>query len=90
MIRLVGLLVTGAAAIFPVMLYSTLAPGNSLTAYAAASNHRALVLALVWWPAGFALATTYFIFIARCYAGKVGVKQDAQMFSQESAISRGI
>jgi len=87
---LVGVLVTGAAAIFPVMLYSTLAPGNSLTAYAAASNRRALVLASVWWPVGFALATTYFIFISRRYAGKVGVKQDAQMFSQESATSRGI
>jgi cytochrome d ubiquinol oxidase subunit II len=87
---LVGLLVTGAAAIFPVMLYSTLAPGNSLTVYAAASSHRALILALVWWPVGFALATAYFIFISRRYAGKVGVKQDAQMLSQESAISRGI
>jgi cytochrome bd-type quinol oxidase subunit 2 len=87
---LVGLLVTGAAAIFPVMLYSTLAPGNSLTAYAAASSHRALILALVWWPVALALASTYFIFISRRYAGKVGVKQDAQMFSQESATSRGI
>src|SRR6266436_4490455 len=31
---IVGLLATGAAAIFPVMLHSTLAPENSLTAYA--------------------------------------------------------
>jgi hypothetical protein len=55
-------------------IYSTLAPGNSLTAYAAASSRRALVLALVWWPVGLALATTYFIVISRRYAGKVGVK----------------
>ena len=33
---IVGLLATGAAAIFPVMLHSTLAPENSLTAYAVA------------------------------------------------------
>jgi len=35
---LVGLLATGAGAIFPVMLNSTLAPENSLTAYAVAAS----------------------------------------------------
>src|SRR5262249_51351071 len=35
---LAGLLVTGATAIYPVMLYSTLAPENSLTAYAVAAS----------------------------------------------------
>jgi cytochrome d ubiquinol oxidase subunit II len=73
---LVGLLATGAAAIFPVMLYSTLAPENSLTAYAVASSHRALLLASVWWPAGFALATTCFVFVSRRYAGKVRIERD--------------
>ena len=75
---LVGLLATGSAAIFPVMLYSTLAPQNSLTAYAVASSHSALLLASVWWPVSFALATTYFVFISRRYAGKVGVKRGNQ------------
>jgi cytochrome d ubiquinol oxidase subunit II len=74
---LVGLLVTGAAAIFPVMLHSTLVPENSLTAYATASSHSALLMALIWWPIGFALTITYFIFISRRYAGKVSVKRDA-------------
>jgi len=77
---LVGLLATGGAAIFPVMLYSTLAPENSLTAYAVASNRSALLLASVWWPVGFALATVYFVFISRRYAGKVSVKRDTQGF----------
>ena len=77
---LVGLLATGAAAIFPVMLYSTLAPENSLTAYAVAANSRALCVASIWWPMGFALATTYFVFISRRYAGKVSVKRDTQGF----------
>ena len=76
----VGLLVTGAAAIFPVMLYSTIAPGNSLTAYGVASSHSTLLLASFWWPVGFALATTYFVFISRRYAGKVSVKRDTQGF----------
>src|SRR5262245_35136524 len=77
---LVGLLATGGAAIFPVMLYSTLAPENSLTAYTVASNPRAFLLASIWWPAGFALATAYFVFISRRYAGKVSVKRDNQGF----------
>jgi len=71
---LVGLLATGAAAIFPVMLYSTLASENSLTAYAVASSHRAFLLACVWWPAGLALATTCFVFVSRRYAGKVRIE----------------
>src|SRR5437762_3031572 len=62
-----GLLATGAAAIFPVMLYSTLAPENSLTAYAVASSPSTLRLATIWWPIGFALALFYFILISRRY-----------------------
>jgi cytochrome bd ubiquinol oxidase subunit II len=77
---LVGLLATGSASIFPVMLYSTLAPENSLTAYAVASSPRSLRLASVWWPAGFVLATVYFVFISRHYAGKVSVRLDNQGF----------
>jgi cytochrome bd ubiquinol oxidase subunit II len=77
---LVGLLATGGAAIFPVMLYSTLAPENSLTAYAVAASPRALLLASMWWPVGFALAIVYFVFISRRYAGKVSVKRDNQGF----------
>jgi len=77
---LVGLLVTAGAAIFPVMLYSTLTPENSLTAYAVASNPRALLLASIWWPVGLALATVYFVFISRRYAEKVSVRRDTQGF----------
>lgn len=73
-----GLLLTGGAAIFPVMLYSTLGPENSLTAYSAAPNHMSLLLASVWWPMGFVLATTYFVFISRRYAGKVSAKRDTR------------
>jgi cytochrome d ubiquinol oxidase subunit II len=77
---LVGLLATGGAAMFPVMLYSTLAPENSLTAYAVASSPSAFLHASLWWPVGFALAITYFVFISRRYAGKVSVKRDNQGF----------
>jgi cytochrome d ubiquinol oxidase subunit II len=77
-LMLVGLLVTGAAAIFPVMLYSTLAPENSLTAYNAAAGANSFLFASIWWPVGFALATFYFVFISRRYAGKVSVRSDSQ------------
>jgi len=75
---LLGLMATGAAAIFPVMLYSTLAPENSLTAYRVAASRSALLLASIWWPVGFALAATYFVFISRRYTGKVRVNRDNQ------------
>ena len=77
---LVGLLLTGSATIFPVMLHSTLAPENSLTAYAVASSSNALFVASIWWPMGFVLATAYFVFISRRYEGKVSVKRDTQGF----------
>jgi cytochrome d ubiquinol oxidase subunit II len=75
---LVGLLATGSAATFPVMLHSTVSSQNSLTAYAVASSQSALRLALIWWPLAFALALTYFVFISRRYAGKVSIKRDTQ------------
>ena len=77
---IVGLLATGAAAIFPVMLHSTLASENSLTAYAVAVSPSTLRLASFWWPIGFALAVFYFIFISRRYTGKVSVQRDTQGF----------
>ena len=75
---IVGLLATGAAAIFPVMLHSTLAPENSLSAYAVASSSTTLLRASFWWPIGFALAVFYFVFISRRYAGRVSVQRDTQ------------
>jgi cytochrome d ubiquinol oxidase subunit II len=75
---IIGLLATGAATIFPVMLYSTLAPENSLTAYAVASSPGSLFIACLWWPASFIMTAGYFIFISRYYSGKVSVKRDNQ------------
>lgn len=77
---IVGVLGTGAAALFPDMLHSTLAPENSLTAYAMASNHTAFVVATIWWPVAFILASTYFVFISRRYAGKASPRRDNQGF----------
>jgi len=70
---LAGMLATGAVALFPVMLYSTLAPEYSLSAAEVASSHNALVLASVWGPIGLALAIAYSVFISRHYAGKASL-----------------
>jgi len=77
---LAGLLATGAAAIYPVVLHSTLAPENSLTAYDVAAGPNSLAYAAIWWPVGFALAAAYFVFVSRRYAGKVSVQRDNQGF----------
>jgi cytochrome d ubiquinol oxidase subunit II len=77
---IIGVLGTGAVALFPVMLYSTLAPENSLTADAAASNPKAFLLVSIWWPVAFILATIYFVLISRRYAGKASVRTDNQGF----------
>jgi cytochrome d ubiquinol oxidase subunit II len=70
---LAGLPATGAAAIFPVVLHSTLAPENSLTAYDVAAGPNSLAYAAIWWPIAFTLAAAYFVFVSRRYAGKVNV-----------------
>jgi cytochrome d ubiquinol oxidase subunit II len=72
---LAGLLATGAAAIFPVVLRSTLTPESSLTAYDVAAGRSSLVYAAIWWPFAFALTTAYFVLVSRRYAGKVRVNR---------------
>ena len=71
---------TSAAAIFPDVLHSTLAPENSLSAYDVAAGANSLACAAIWWPIGFALAAAYFVFVSRRYAGKVSVQRDSQGF----------
>jgi cytochrome d ubiquinol oxidase subunit II len=75
-----GMLATGAATIFPVMLHSTIAPENSLTAEEVAASPHSLFIAACWWPVAFILATCYFVLISRYYYGKVSVKRDNQGF----------
>jgi cytochrome d ubiquinol oxidase subunit II len=71
-----AVLATGAAALYPVMLFSTLDPADRLTASDAASPHEGLVIAAVWWPVAALLAFAYSFFIARYYGGKVGPTRD--------------
>jgi cytochrome bd ubiquinol oxidase subunit II len=66
-----GLMIAGAAGVFPVMLYSTLGPEYSLSAYQNVATGYGLSIALVWWPIALILSMTYFIVIYRHYTGKV-------------------
>jgi cytochrome bd ubiquinol oxidase subunit II len=67
----VGLLTAGAAAIFPVILLSTLSPENSLTAYNSAAGPTSLKVAIIWWPFAVVLSFAYFWFVLRHFAGRV-------------------
>jgi cytochrome d ubiquinol oxidase subunit II len=75
---IVGLMATGAAAFFPVMLHSTLAPEYALTANNSGAGAGSLLLALVWWPVSLVLAASYFVYISKRYAGKVSASKDTQ------------
>jgi cytochrome bd ubiquinol oxidase subunit II len=74
-----GLMIAGAAGVFPVILRSTLGPQYSMTAYQTAAAGKGLAIALVWWPIAFILAVGYFLFSYRFfYTGKVNLSKDVQ------------
>ncbi|HUO09151.1 MAG TPA: cytochrome d ubiquinol oxidase subunit II [Phycisphaerae bacterium] len=74
-----GLMIAGATGIFPLVLYSTLGPEHSMSAYQTAAAGHGLSIALVWWPIAALLSIGYFVFIYRYYSGKVKPVQDTQM-----------
>lgn len=71
-----AILLTTAAAFYPVMLFSTLDPADRLAAGAAAAPHAGLVAATVWWPVSAILAFAYFFSILRFYSGKVDLSRE--------------
>ncbi len=70
-----------AAAMFPVMLYSSLAPEHSMTAYNGSSGERSLRVALYWWPVALVFSFAYFAFVIRYYRGKVNPAEDTPSYS---------
>jgi cytochrome d ubiquinol oxidase subunit II len=75
---LFGLLMTGAAALFPVMLFSTTDNSLQLTAADCAAPAFSLAIAIAWWIPAVILAFAYHRVIQRHYAGKVNVSKDNQ------------
>ena len=76
-VLIAGLMIAGAAAVFPTMLHSTLDPQYSLDAYRSAASGYGLGAALWWWPLALVLSVVYAFFIARHYRGKVRVGEDS-------------
>lgn len=73
-----GLILTGAAALFPVLLFSTLDPNDALNAAACAAPEHSLRIAAAWWFPSLALAFTYLWTVQRSYSGKVDLAADDQ------------
>jgi len=65
---LAGLLGGAAAALWPVMLRSTLDPAHDLTVAGAAAAPHGLALAARWWPPAFLLAVGYAVWVSRRFA----------------------
>jgi cytochrome bd ubiquinol oxidase subunit II len=75
---LFGILMTGAAALFPVMLFSTTDAGRQLTAADCAAPYFSLEVAAAWWFPALILAIGYLCIIQRHYSGKVSASKDNQ------------
>ncbi len=74
-----GLMIAGAASLFPKVLHSTIAPEYSMSAYKVDAAGHGLSIALVWWPVAMAFSIGYFFFIYRHYSGKATLAQDTQI-----------
>src|SRR5579864_5241298 len=62
---LFGLLLTGAAALYPVVLFSTTEAGRQLTAGQCAAPEGSLAIGAIWWFPALILAVGYLIVIQR-------------------------
>ena len=67
-----GMISSTAFAVYPNVL-PAVEPANSLTIYNASTTIHGLVVGLIWWSIGIAVASTYFIIIYRMFRGKVRV-----------------
>jgi cytochrome d ubiquinol oxidase subunit II len=73
---LAAMLATAAFSVWPFVLPSSLEPGAGLTASGAAAGAKTLKLQLAWWLPGIGLATAYFVFLYRKFAGKVSLDDE--------------
>ncbi len=73
-----GILMTGAATLYPVMLFSTLPGRDHMLAGECAAPEASLRIATGWWFVALVLAFTYLYIIQRHYSGKVNVAKDNQ------------
>jgi cytochrome d ubiquinol oxidase subunit II len=67
---ILAMLCGAAFALYPVVLPASTDPAYSLTIFNTAAAHHGLVVGVVWWLLGAALALAYFVFVYRMFRGK--------------------
>jgi cytochrome d ubiquinol oxidase subunit II len=70
-VYLIGMLATAAYGLYPYVLPATTGESRALTVMNAAAAEPGLRIGLGWWIPGMLLATGYFIYVYRSFAGKV-------------------
>jgi cytochrome d ubiquinol oxidase subunit II len=73
---LLGMLTSVVFGLYPYVLPASSDPGRSLTVHNAKAGDYGLRIGLAWWVIGIALASGYFVYTYRSFAGKV--KADAE------------
>jgi cytochrome d ubiquinol oxidase subunit II len=73
---LAGMLTSVVFGLYPMVLPAR-DPPYSLTAHSAKAGDYGLKVGLVWWPVGILLATAYFTYVYRSFAGKVNAGRSA-------------
>jgi cytochrome d ubiquinol oxidase subunit II len=73
---LAGMLTSVVFSLYPMVLPAR-DPAYSLTAHSAKGGDYGLKVGLVWWSIGILLATAYFTYVYRSFAGKVNAGQSA-------------
>lgn len=72
---IIGMLTSAAFGLFPYVLPSNTDPSLALTVHNSAAPAYGLKVGLFWFIPGMILATTYFVYIYRHFAGKVTVEE---------------
>ncbi len=68
---ILGMLTSVVFGLYPLVLPASTNPAYSLTVYNAKAGDYGLRVGLVWWIIGMLLASAYFIYVYRHFAGKV-------------------
>jgi cytochrome bd-type quinol oxidase subunit 2 len=68
---------SAAFGLYPYLLPAITRSGTGLTVSNAAAPANGLWIALIWWIPGMLLATGYFFFVYRHFAGKVSTRGNA-------------
>jgi cytochrome d ubiquinol oxidase subunit II len=75
-VYIVGMLTSAVFGVHPMVLPASTDPAYALTIYNASAPEYGLKVGLVWWTIGMALATGYFVFTYRHFAGKVKLEAE--------------